>query len=82
MLGIFSFQEILVVKHAGTSPAGGPEGQEVQAGGGNGAVRTDQKAAKGPLRSCQTDLSVNPASLSLGVFTGKTGMIVSTLQEC
>ena len=82
MLGIFSFQEILVVRHAGTSPAGGPEGQEVQTGGGNGAVRTDQKAAQGPSLLGQTDLCGNPASLGLSFFIGKMGMIISTSQEC
>lgn len=81
MLGIFSFQEILVVRHAGTSPAGRPEGQEVQTGGGDETVRMDQKAGE-PSLSCQTDLCGNPASLGLSFFTGKMGMIISTSQEC
>lgn len=50
--------------------------------GGNGAVRTDQKAAQGPSLLGQTDLCGNPASLSLSFFIGKMGMIISTSQEC
>lgn len=46
MLGIFSFQEILVVRHVGTSPAGGPKGRKSDEGW-ELALGTDRKAEQG-----------------------------------
>ena len=80
VLGIFSFQEILVVRHAGTSPAGRPKGspdrgREWDCGNWpEGSARTWL-----PL---QTDLCGHPASRSLSFFSGRTGMIISISREC
>lgn len=35
------------VRHAGSSPAGRPKGEEIQTEGGDGIVGTDQKSVQG-----------------------------------